>query len=146
MKSFMTTVLEMLQKPIISLITPTDAYTAVNPGSATTDGAALNSQGELGVIGSSGPSSSVLIRALAEQPPPRALGENKYLILAISGKDVPTKPRQNKLAPSSGGCWGGVWCCLFKAAAAAVFYFLSVATTVAPLRSNRPVSAALIKT
>lgn len=50
--------------------TPTDAYTAVNPGCATTDGAALNSQGELEIIGSSRPSSSVLIRALAQQPPP----------------------------------------------------------------------------
>lgn len=57
--------------------TPTDAYTAVNPGSATTDGAVLNSQGELGIIGSSGPSSSVLIRALAEQLPPRSSGSEQ---------------------------------------------------------------------
>lgn len=31
----------------ITNYTPADADTAVNPGSATTDGAALNSQGEL---------------------------------------------------------------------------------------------------
>lgn len=61
----------------ITNYTRTDAYTAVNPGSATTDGAALNSQGELGVIGSSRPSSSVVIRALAEQPPPQSSGSEQ---------------------------------------------------------------------
>lgn len=57
---------EATETNYVTNYTPTDAYTAVNPGSATTDGAALNSQGELGIIGSSGPSSSVLIRALPE--------------------------------------------------------------------------------
>lgn len=76
--SAMATVLWMLQKPNSSTKYPgSDACAAVNLGSATTDGAGLNSQGKLGTTGSSTPSSSVLMAAMAEARPPTPLPHHR---------------------------------------------------------------------